>query len=192
MNRLRMLLVVLALVLAGGCSAPLDSGPKAIRESSIPMGLRSETSSTTTTTVPTGTTEEVAVYFIREERLEAVTRRISAPVTVEKVLGTLFTGPTRAEAASGLRTAISGETAILGAEVRNQIVTVDTSKYFAFGRLTDQILGFAQVVFTALDLDGVTGVLFAENGRRLAAPDGSGIQQTAPMGRAAYPGATPR
>lgn len=188
------LALALGLVVAGACSAPVDSGPKAIREASIPVGLRSATSSTTTTTAPAGATEDVTVYFInREQRLEPVTRQVTAPVTVEKVLQKLFEGPKPAEAESlSLRTAISGDTEIRRAEVKNQIVTIDTSKRFPFGALPDQILGFAQAVFTALDVNGVTGVLFAEDGRRLAVPDGSGIPQTAPLGRAAYPEATPR
>lgn len=193
-GRVRLILaLVLGVVLAGACSAPVDSGPKAIRDASIPVGLRAETSSTTTTSAPPGTTEEVVVYFINreDERLKPVTRQVSAPVNVEKVLQALFAGPTRAEAAT-LRTAVSGDTAILGAEVRNQIVTVDTSKYFPFGTLPDQITAFAQVVFTATDLDGVTGVRFAENGRPLKAFEGTGIPTELPLGRAAYPQVTPR
>lgn len=186
--------LVVGLVLAGACSAPVDSGPKAIRETSLPVGLRSATSSTTTTTTPTGATEDVTVYFInREQRLQPVTRQVTSPVTVEKVLQKLFEGPDPQEAETlSLRTAISGDTEIRSAEVKNQIVTIDTSKRFPFGALPDQILGFAQAVFTVLDVNGVTGVLFAENGRRLTVPDGSGLPQTAPMGRAAYPEATPR
>jgi spore germination protein GerM len=187
-------LLAVVVLLAGACSAPVDSGPKAIREASIPLGLRSETSSTTVTTAPTGATVEVTVYFInREERLQAVTRQVSAPATVEKVLQKLFAGPNRSEAENaGLRTAISDETAILSAEVKNQIVTVDTSKYFPFGDLPDQITAFAQVVFTALDVEGVTGVVFAQNGRRLNAFEGTGLPTHLPLGRAAYPQATPR
>ena len=193
-GRVRLALaLVLTLVMAGACSAPVDSGPKTIRQASLPLGLRSEASSTTTTTIPTGQTEEVTVYFFGADlRLHPVKRLVSSPVSVEKVLQKLFAGPTPAEGLTGLRTAISGETAILSAGVKNQIVTVDTSKYFAFGPLPEQIAAFAQVVFTASDVPGVTGVVFAQNGRRVDAFDGSGLPQSAPLGRAAYPQATPR
>jgi spore germination protein GerM len=184
--------LVMVLLLAAACSAPVDSGPKTIRSASIPLGLR-ETSSTTTTTVPTGESEEVTVYFFFPDlRLQPVKRRVSSPVTVEKVLQKLFAGPTPAEAVTGLRTAISYDTTIQGAAVKNRIVTVDTSKQFAFGPLPERITAFAQVVFTALDVNEVTGVLFAVNGRRLDAPDGFGLPQSVPLGRAAYPQATPR
>jgi spore germination protein GerM len=187
-------LLAVVLLLAGACSAPVDSGPKTIRSASIPLGLRAETSSTTTTTVPTGESEEVTVYFItQEERLQGVTRRVSAPVTVEKVLQKLFAGPTRAEAESlGLRTAISPETTILGAPVQNRIVTVDTSKNFAFGTNPQQIIAYAQVVFTAVDFEGVTGVQFAQNGRRVPVQAGDGSSTSTPLSRASFSELIPR
>jgi spore germination protein GerM len=181
------------LLLATACSAPVDSGPKTIRSASIPLGLRAETPSTTSTTVPTGESEEVTVYFItQEERLQAVTRRVSAPVTVEKVLEKLFAGPTIAEGVSGLRTAISFDTTVLGAPIEARIAVINVSKSFAVGRVDDQIRAYAQVVFTAVDAGGVTGVLFAVNGRRQEVPAGDGSNQSAPLGRGSYPEYTPR
>ena len=48
MRRLQLMVIVVgALLLAGACSAPVDSGPKAIRAANIPEALRTETSSAT-------------------------------------------------------------------------------------------------------------------------------------------------
>jgi spore germination protein GerM len=183
----------LALLLAGACSAPVDSGPRTIREASLPAALREETSSTTTTTGPGGESEEVTVYFINaEQRLGPVKRRVTSPVTVKKVLEKLFAGPTDAERLSGLHTAISGDTAVLGADVDHQIATVNVSKDFAFGPVPEQIIAFAQVVFTAVEVDGVIGVLFARNGKRLVVAQGDGSSTSVPLSRAAYPQVTPR
>jgi spore germination protein GerM len=181
-------------MLAAGCSAPVDSGPKTIRAASIPPGLRAQTSSTTTTTVPPGASEEVTVYFISvpEGRLQPVKRRVSSPVNPEKVLQKLFAGPTDAEGLSGLRTAINGDTTILHADVEKTILTVDTSKNFAFGQVPDQIAAYAQVVFTAVELPNVNGVQFAQNGRRIAVYAGDGSSQFAPLGKASYAELTPR
>jgi spore germination protein GerM len=194
MTRLRLILALfVVLVLAGACSAPLDSGPKAIRSTSIPVALRAETSSTTTTTFPAGASEQVTVYFIAPDgRLQPVTRQVSSPVTVLKVLQKLFAGPTPAEGVTGLRTAISLQTTILGADVESTILTVDTSKNFAFGQIDDQISAYAQVVFTALDVSGVTGVQFAQNGRRISVQAGDGSSTSLPLGRASFPQVTPR
>jgi len=132
------------------------------------------------------------VYYIQADRLAPVKRRVSPPVTVEKVLQKLFAGPTTAEDVGGLRSAISPDTDILGAPIEARITTVNVSKNFAFGLPTDQIMAVAQVVFTAVEIPGVTGVLFAENGRRQEVPQGDGSSTSAPLGRASYPQVTPR
>ena len=185
--------LVAVLLFAAACSAPVDSGPKAIRAASIPQGLRAETSSTTVTSAPTGESEEVTIYFIGpDQRLVPVKRRVSPPVTVEKALEKLLAGPTIAEGVTGLRTAISFDTRVLGAPIEARIAVVNVSKSFAVGRVDDQIRAYAQVVFTAVDVGGVTGVLFAVNGRRLEVPAGDGSNQSAPLGRGSYPEYTPR
>jgi spore germination protein GerM len=187
------LLLAVGLLLAGACSTPVDSGPKTLRAAGIPADLREETSSTTTTILSTGESEEVTVYFILNDRLSPVKRRVTPPVTVEKVLQELFAGPpTTAEQVNGLRTAISPDTTVLGAPIEARIATVNVSKNFAFGQVPEQIIAFAQVVFTAVDVAGVTGVLFALKGKRQEAPQGDGSSQSAPLSRAAYPQVTPR
>ena len=189
----RLVALVVALALAGACSAPVDSGPKTIRSASLPEGLRAESSSTTTTAPPTGESDEVTVYFIGpENRLVPVKRRVSRPVTVEKILQTLFAGPTTAERIEGLRTAISAETAVLGAPIEARIVTVDLSDDFALGPLPEQIAAYAQVVFTAFGVGEVRGVVFAQNGRRQEVPQGDGSLTSTPLGPAAFPELTPR
>ena len=193
LRRVWLMVGVAAVLGTAACSAPVDSGPKTIRAASIPEGLRAQTSSTTTTTAPTGESEDVTIYFIGpDQRLAPVKRLVSPPVTVEKVLQKLFAGPTTAEGVSGLRTAISPDTTVLGAPVEARIAIVNVAKSFAFGSVDDQVRAYAQVVFTAVDVGGVTGVLFAVNGRRLEVPAGDGSNQSAPLGRGSYPEYTPR
>jgi spore germination protein GerM len=188
-----MMALVTTVLVAAACSSPVDSGPKAIRTASIPEGLRMETSSTTSTTGPTSESEEVTVYLIGQDaRLVPVKRRVSPPVTVEKVLQKLFTPPTIAEGVAGFRTAITFDATVLSARIESKIVTVDVSKAFAFGSVDDQIRAYAQVVFTAVETGFVTGVLFAVNGRRLEVPAGDGSNQSAPVGRGSYQEYSPR
>lgn len=189
---------LVALAAAAACSAPLDSGPRTLRAASIPSDLRGATSSTTTTIVTTGESEEVTVYFIKvdpasgSDRLVPVKRRVTPPVSVEKVLQKLFAGPTAQERLDGLHTGINPDSTVLGAPIEAKIATVNLSRNFAFGPPTDQIKAFAQVVFTAVDVQGVTGVLFAVNGHREEVPQGDGSSTSAPLGRASYPQETPR
>jgi len=190
--------VGLVLVLAGGCSAPIDSGPRALRTAALPPDLRGTTSTTTTTIITTGESEEVTVYFLKTDpasgtgRLVPVKRRVTPPVTVEKVLQKLFAGPTQEERLQGIYTGINPNSTVLGAPIEDKIATVDYSSDFAFGPVPDQIKAFAQVVFTALDVGGVTGVLFAKNGQREEVPSGDGSSTSAPLGRASYALESPR
>jgi spore germination protein GerM len=193
------LLALLAtLALAAACSAPVDSGPQTLRAAGIPADLRGATTSTTTTVLSTGESEEVTVYYIKSDpstgtdRLVPVKRLVSPPVSVEKVVQKLFAPPTTQELLQGLRTAISPDTAVLGAKIEAHIATINVSKTFAFGPPLEQINAFAQVVFTAVEVGGVTGVLFAVNGHRLEVPQGDGSSTSAPLGRASYPQVTPR
>ena len=190
--------LVTALALAGACSAPIDSGPRTLRASSIPPDLRGETTTSTTTVISTGESEEATVYYIKTDattgtdRLVPVKRLVTPPVTVEKVVQKLFAPPTNQERLDGLHTAISPDTTILGAPIESHIATINVSKIFAFGPPQEQINAFAQVVFTAVGVGGVTGVLFALNGHRLEVPQGDGSSTSAPLGRASYPQVTPR
>jgi len=190
---------LMAVGLAGAaCSAPVDSGPRALRAASLPADLRGAPPTTTTTIVSTGDSEEVTVYFIKNDpstgtdRLVPVQRRVSPPVTAQKVLQKLFSGPTQQERLNGLRTGISPDSTVLSVPIEAKIATINYSRDFAFGPVPEQIKAFAQVVFTAVDIDGVTGVLFAQNGQREEVPQGDGSSTSAPLGRASYPQVTPR
>lgn len=195
-------LVALAvgLVLAAACSAPIDSGPRTLRAASIPADLRDETTTTSTTILSTGQSEEVTIYFLKSDpstgndRLAAVKRLVSPPATVEKAVQKLFAGPTTQELLQGYRTAISRnpDTTVLSVSIEAHIATINVSKNFAFGDPTEQINAFAQVVFTAADVAGVTGVLFAVNRHPQEVPSGDGSSTSAPLGRGSYPQVTPR
>jgi spore germination protein GerM len=187
------------LLAAAACSAPIDSGPRTLRAAAIPADLRGETTTTSTTVLSTGDSEEVTVYFIRldpstgQDRLVPVKRRVSPPASVEKAVQKLFAGPTTQERLNGLGTAISPDTTVLSASIEApHIATVNVSKNFAFGPPTEQINAFAQVVFTAADVAGVTGVLFAVNRHPLEVPSGDGSSTSAPLGRGSYAQVTPR
>ena len=169
-----------------------------MRAASIPSDLRGETTTTATTILSTGESEEVTVYFLKPDpatntdRLVPVKRRVTPPVTAVKILQKLFAGPTQQERLDGLRTNINPDSTVLTVPIEDKIATVNYSKDFAFGLVPEQIKAFAQVVFTALDVEGVTGVLFEQNGHREEVPSGDGSSTSAPLGRASYPQVTPR
>jgi len=180
------LLVVVALAPAG-CGTPTDGSPRALPVDDVPFGLlEADPVTTTSTTASTGSTSTVTLYLVGPTRLVAVERTVAAPADVEKVLGALVSGPTEAETSRGLRTAISPATLVLAAPVEAGIATIDLAGGFTVGELPEQIVGFAQLVYTATSLGGVVGVRFTLNGVRALVPQGDGTTTQAPVGRAAY------
>lgn len=191
--RARLLLVVVALAaVAAACGTPVDRVPRALPAEDVPFGLLEEDPVTTTSTsVPSEESSPVTIFLVGPERLVAVERAVSAPATVEKLLETLVSGPTEAETSRGLRTAISPTTRILSAPVEAGIATIDLAGGFTVGELPEQIVGFAQFVFTATSLGGVVGVRFTLNGTTALVPQGDGTTTQAPVGRAAYASLAP-
>lgn len=182
-----LLVVLAAALLAAGCRAPIDETPRALPIEDVPFDLLdAESSTTTSTVVPSGSTSAVTIYLIGRERLVAVERAVEAPADVEKVLKVLISGPTEEDVRKGLRTAISPGTVINSAPVRAGITTIDLAGGFAAGGLPEQILGFAQMVYTATSLGGVVGVRFTLNGQTASVSQGDGTQTQTAVGRAAY------
>ena len=190
-RRLSVLVSGLAVVGAlAGCGVPSDRAPRALPAGEVPAELLAADPITTTSTVPVGTSTRVRIYLVggagTSERLVPVERSVQSPATVERVLSTLISGPNREEAARGLRSAILPGTIVNTALVESNIAIVDLVKSAIARNTTDLILAIAQMVYSATELQGVGGVRFTLDGERAEVPIGSGIQSTAPVGRAAY------
>lgn len=196
------LLLALAAVVPAGCGMPTDGSPRALPPDDVPFGLlEPDPVSTTTTAAPSGASSLVTIYLVGPQPcrtsssslpcLVAVERRVSAPATVEKVLDALVLGPNDAETDRGLRTAISPATEVLSAPVEAGIATIDLASGFTVGELSEQIVGFAQFVYSATSLSGVAGVRFTLNGAPAQFPQGDGTTTQTPVGRAAYASLAP-
>jgi spore germination protein GerM len=162
---------------ACACGIPVDAQPTALAPDRVPFGLLNPTSPTTTTTTP-AVEVPVEIYLIGPTgHLVPVGRdvAVSAP-DLATVLGALVLGPTDAEAAAGLQSALSSGTTILGASIAGGIATVNLGG--SFGDLVGppQIDAVAQVVFTASGLPGVRGVTFELSGSPVEVPVASGAQ----------------
>ena len=108
----------------------------------------------------------------------AVTREVpAAQESLAVVLDALVAGPTDAETAAGLESAVPAQTKVLGGTTETGgIATVNLGG--TFGQLVGQpqIEAVAQVVFTVNTLPGVTGVTFQLSGRAVEVPIASGAQ----------------
>jgi spore germination protein GerM len=115
----------------------------------------------------------------------AVARQVNAPPSVAKALTALLFGPQEDEAVAGVRSAISPTAAVQARAVDAATYLVDLSPEFAQGSVNEQVLGLAQIVWTATDIPGVTGGRFTLNGAPIQVPTPVGSTGE-PVGREAF------
>lgn len=173
--------MTLAAVL-GGCGVPVDGGPTALARSAVPFALLSPApESRTSTTLASPLEVPITIFLVgSSEHLVAVARAVPASQeSLTTVLSALVDGPTQAEAAAGLQSAIPPQTTVLGSSITTAgLATVNMAG--SFGQLVGpaQIEAVAQIVFTATSLSGVnvTGVSFELGGQPIEVPVASGAQ----------------
>jgi len=160
-----------------GCGVPIDNQPAALSRHGVPFDLLAPTQSTTTiTSVPSPIAIPVRIYLIGPTgHVAPVSRTVSvSPPDLLTVLRALVAGPTDAESAAGLQSAVTSQTTVLGANIAGGTATVNLGG--TFGQIVGppEIQAVAQVVFTASALPGVTGVTFELTGQPVEVPVGSG------------------
>ena len=109
-------------------------------------------------------TQSVAVYFLRDGKLSPVRRTVETSSTPGRTaLESLFDGPTSAERADGLETAIPGGTTLDGVALTDGVATVDLRGDLPASR--DQgLLETAQIVATLTRFPSVRTVRLAGGG----------------------------
>jgi hypothetical protein len=178
-------LVVLALPalsILAGCGVPIDRAPAVLPKADIPFHLLAPSSPPPTAAASLSPSEApVQIFLISSTgHLVPVQRELpSSQDSLASVLELLTRGPTTAEAAVGLLSAIPPQTTVLGASVgTGGSATVDVGG--TFGQLVGaaQIQAVAQIVFTVTTLPGanITGVTFQLAGQPIEVPSGSGAQ----------------
>jgi spore germination protein GerM len=180
-------LVSLVLVVGSSCGVRSDDGPRTLAADQVPYGLL-ENAPATTTSTPTRSVpkDRAVVYFVGDsDHLVPVFRDVNRPPTVAKVLTAVLFGVQEDEAAGGLRSAIDPTASVQARALDPATYVVDLSPEFAQGSTSEQLLRIAQLVFTATDIPGVTGVLFTLNGTPIQAPTPAGSTSD-PVGKDAY------
>jgi spore germination protein GerM len=170
--------------LAAGCAIPTQSSPNAIAPSKVPFNLLDPHPPTTTTTQPKPSSlVPVRVYFINaSNQLQPEGRVVAAPAPLDSILTAMLAGPTSAEVASGVFTAIPNNVTVLSATSQGGVVTVNMNT--AFGEITgnDTELAVAQIVATVATENGLgTGVVFEIDGQRTSVPIANGSEVSGPV-----------
>lgn len=128
---------------------------------------------------PAPDAEEIAlqVFLLRNGDVAAVRRVVPATVAVARAaIESLIAGPTDAEAASGLSSAVVADIELLGLSIEDGVATIDFSDAFLPGDAPETIdARLAQVVFTLTQYSTVDAVIVLV--------DGTPIQDTSPLSR---------
>lgn len=205
MTRLRFLLVaILAMALAGcGVGAqqravviPSDDVPSVL---SAPLASPSSPSAEPSTAPPpssgapsspsvTSGTLASSVYLVDDttNRLVAVHRSRNQTATLSTLIHTLLAGPTEAESAAGLTTAINTSPTLNKITIEGSLAVIDLSSSFGDIRGAAEVLASAQVVLTAVSYPGTESVLFTLDGTPTAVPLVSGVLSSNPLTFADY------
>ena len=178
------ILVLVGLGVLAGCGVGPQSSPQALDPNGVPFGLLAPASTTTSTTQPSP--HAVVVYFEGTQRLVAVQRTVSGPLTVAAALGELAQGPTAAEAGHGLTNPASSAAPIDVGRISDGTVSIDAAASFASLAGQSQIVAAAQIVFCATSVPGVTRVSLSVGGQQTEVPTADGSLSPGPLTRADY------
>jgi spore germination protein GerM len=183
------LCALVALGATAACGIPTNGTPTAIAKTDVPFHLLNPVTPTTVRPIQRPeVTVPATIYLVAPtQHVKAVSREVPVPATLSEILGALLEGPTAAESTFGLQSFLSGSTAQVRATVSGGIATVD---FFSANPVQvvgpDQTLAIAQVVFTATEQPGVTGVVFKIDNRPIDVPTASGAQVPGPVKRSSY------
>ena len=163
--------------------------------STAPSTSAPETSVPTTSTIPpsTPTTMDVRVYFMHGDNIDVAHRTITATQqTASAAITELLAGPTPADTAAGLGTAIPAGTRLLGINISGRVATIDlTGKFSSGGGSQSMRSRLAQVTYTLTQFPTIDSVVFNLDGQQVTTFGGEGIMLDHPATRAGFEALTP-
>lgn len=196
-RRVTWLLVVVLLGLVAGCGLAADSEPQAIDTKDLPEDLV-DPDAVTSTTLPGTATASVTVYLLERTgdttRLAPVEREVADPDKAGDRLDALLQPTTEQEQARGLISSIPTDTVLLNTELNqtDQELVVDLSGALFDVQGKELANAFAQIVWTATEIEGVRKVRFKVDGEPYRAPNAEGIEQPGAVTSADYRSLAPR
>jgi Sporulation and spore germination len=187
-RKLGLAVAVVALMVSAGCGIPSGGSPTVIAKADVPFNLLNpHPPATVASTVPPAVVAPETIFLVAPtQHLVAAVRDVTLPATLGQILTALLDGPTAVESAAGIQSFLTGAHVKVSATVTAGIATVDftTNPVQVVG--PDQTLAIAQVVFTATQQPGITGVVFQIAGQPVEVPTASGVQVPGPVDRTSY------
>jgi hypothetical protein len=182
----RVAALLLAATVVGACGIDVQDAPETIGSDEVPFGF-DDSGTTSTSRGPSGDDlVPFLVYFIGPDGIAFAIRQAATTPTVGERLDALFEGPSSAEVAVGLHTAIPPAAERLTARVRSGTAQVALHETFASLRGGEQVEALAQIVFTVTEIDTIRRVRFLLEGQPVEVPRADGTVSDDPVTRADY------
>jgi spore germination protein GerM len=172
---------VVAVVLTGGfllagCGVPAQDEPHPVTLPRRPLNVTASAAAA----VPPGEVAQV-ICLTRDDRLVETVRRSGTALDPQRQLDLLVIGPTPAEQAQGLTTALAATALRVTVPAASATAAVEISEpYEGVGRI-DEALAYGQIVCTLTARPDIAAVTFLRDGRPLQVPDGDGEVTGAPL-----------
>lgn len=193
-RRLRaVMLIVVAATVAASCGVPLDDRTQTIAGDDVPFELLepAPTTSSSTTLMPGNPTttaptlETVVLYFVRNERVELVTRQYAQQLGMEDRLKQLTVPLEPQEAEQKFRSAVPPGS-INKVTPSGGVATVDLAAPFTELPPNEQVLAFAQITYTLLQTPGIGQVAFTLDTVAIQPLDDEGMVIPGPVTKETY------
>lgn len=161
---------VVAGCLLASCGLPADDQPHAV---DLPRRPLTTPAAGAVGTEPPGEVVEV-LCLVRDGRIVQTVRRVSTPPSAQRQVEHLVAGPTEAERAIGLTTALATTSLTVDllpgtTEARVQVAAADQSN-----ARSDETIAYGQVVCTLTTRMDVNSVVFTRDGEVLQVPRADG------------------
>jgi spore germination protein GerM len=186
MKRLALAVTVLAAVLAAVLVAGCGITPQGDAQPILapPRGPFDAVTSPSPLPTTTGSYPET-LYLVKDGLLVPQIRHVATESTVKDALEDLLSGPTEAESAEGLSSALVN-VPVAGVSVEAGFATVDLGASTEGGGRNDTLLAYAQVVCTLTTRKDVLGVTFTRAGKAIPVPRGDSSVTPGPLTASDY------
>ena len=172
-------------VAVAACGVPVDDGPVVADDDRVPFSLLAPAPTVTTAPPGDGDPAQVTVCLQRGDRLVMV--RHALPRAEAGLAAIAGSGPTPAEQADGLRSALfADDLLVVDVDVDAGVARVDLGSSFTTGTSTAQLSALAQIVCTLTAQRGVGQVAFSLEGAPVDVLRGDGSLSSSPVSRDDY------
>lgn len=191
MSRCRRLVASLALVAAvvltsGACGITPDDRAVLEPGDEIPFDLLGTAPPTTEpSSSPVGTPTQLCLVA-GQQQIVVIARSLEPGYEPMDLVTALAAGPTVAERAYGLTSALADPDTVRSVGVEGGVATIDLDRAFAEVPTADQLDVVAQLVCTLTGQPGVGQVRFTVDGRPVEVPRGDGAATSEPVTRADF------